>query len=91
MLALNPDPPEKVIETAEKHSLTYRLLSDGDLAAVRAFGIAFQTERRGPLPVPVVYVVGTDGAIHFQYVHPDYTVRIDPDLLMAAARAGLRE
>ena len=37
------------------------------------------------LPVPSVFLVGTDGVIKFRYVNPDHTVRIDPDALLAAA------
>jgi peroxiredoxin len=39
------------------------------------------------LPVPAVFIVGTDGAITFTYVNPNYKKRIDPKLLMAAAKA----
>lgn len=42
------------------------------------------------LPVPAVFVIGADGIIDFQYLNPDYTVRVDPDVLVAAARAGLK-
>ena len=91
ILAVSPDPSEKLVETIEKRGLTYSLLSDGDLSATQAFGIVFQAKGRRPLPVPAVYVVGTDGMIRFHYVHPDYRVRLDPDLLLAAARAALKE
>jgi len=87
MLAISPEPPEKLVETMEKNSLTYTLLSDADLVAIRGFGIGFQAEANSPLPVPSVYIVGMNGMIRFQYVNPDYRVRIDPDLLMAAAKA----
>lgn len=43
------------------------------------------------LPVPAVFLIGRDGVIDFEYVNPDYTVRLDPGLLLAAARAGLKE
>ena len=39
----------------------------------------------GVLPVPSVFVVGTDGQIKFQYSNPDYRQRISGELLMAAA------
>jgi hypothetical protein len=29
--------------------------------------------------------VGTDNRIRFQYVNPDYRIRLDPKVLMAAA------
>lgn len=37
------------------------------------------------LPVPAVYLVGTDHIIRFSYYNPDYKVRIAPDKLLAAA------
>lgn len=39
------------------------------------------------LPVPAAFVVGTDGVIKFSYVNPNYKVRIDPGVLLAAAKA----
>ncbi len=42
------------------------------------------------LPVPAVYIIGTDGIIQFQYVNPDYAVRIDIDVLVSAAIAVQR-
>ena len=90
ILALSPDPPEEILNTIEKHGLTYRVLSDEDLSVARAFGIVFSPQGRRPLPVPAVYLVGTDGLILFQYVNPEYKVRLDPDLLLAAAKAGLK-
>jgi peroxiredoxin len=38
------------------------------------------------LPVPAVFLVGTDGVILFDYINPDYRVRIDPETLLEAAR-----
>jgi len=53
------------------------------------------TERSGYdhhlLPVPAAYLVGTDGKILFQYVNPDYTVRIKSNVLLAAAEAYLND
>jgi peroxiredoxin len=46
-------------------------------------------ERHHLLPVPTVFVVGTDGTIHFSYLNPDYRVRLNPDVLLAAAKAAL--
>lgn len=44
ILAISPDRPEKLRETAGKDHLTYELLSDSNMAAARAFGIAFQVD-----------------------------------------------
>ena len=41
------------------------------------------------LPVPSVFIVGTDGIIKFEYVNPNYKVRPNSDLLLAAAKTSL--
>ncbi len=47
-------------------------------------------EKHHQLPVPAVFVVGTDSLIQFEYVNPDYRVRLDPGLLVAAAKLQLK-
>ena len=37
------------------------------------------------LPVPSIFIVDTEGVIQFEYVNPDYRVRIDSKTLLAAA------
>ncbi|MDR8393285.1 AhpC/TSA family protein [Aliifodinibius sp. S!AR15-10] len=37
------------------------------------------------LPVPAVFLVDTNGMIRFQYVNPDYTTRINKNVLLTAA------
>lgn len=41
---------------------------------------------RVALPVPAVYIVDTSGKVHFQYINPNFTVRLDSELLYQAAR-----
>ena len=56
------------------------------------FGIDLEDasgEKHHLLPVPAVFLVGTDGVIKFEYVNPNYKVRINPDLLLTAAKAAL--
>lgn len=79
---------DKLNETKERLSLGFPLASDPDLAASRRLGIVFGKEGGRKLPVPAVFLVGTDGKILFSFVHPDYSVRLDPDILIAAARAA---
>lgn len=43
------------------------------------------------LPVPAVFLVDTEGMIHFKYVNPNYKVRIKSSVLLAAAEAYLPE
>ena len=90
VLAISGDVPEKAAEMAENQGLTYPVLSDEGLALTRRFGIAFQRGNRAPLPVPAVFLVDTEGTIQFHYVHPNYRLRLDLDVLIAAAKAGVK-
>jgi len=40
------------------------------------------------LPVPSVFLVGTDGIIDFSYTNPDYRVRLAPEELLKAAQVN---
>ncbi|QDP02699.1 AhpC/TSA family protein [Thalassotalea sp. PS06] len=42
-------------------------------------------EERLVLPAPAVYVIDDEGLVHFQYVNPNFRVRLDPQLLLMAA------
>ena len=48
-------------------------------------GLYGRTEPR--MPVPGIFLVGTDGKIRFSYVNPDYRIRLDADVLLAAMEA----
>jgi hypothetical protein len=37
-----------------------------------------------------VFIVGTDGKIRFAYVNPDFKVRLDGEVLLAAAKAAVK-
>ncbi|MGB0893360.1 MAG: peroxiredoxin-like family protein [Parashewanella sp.] len=47
--------------------------------------------KRLVLPVPAVYLIDTDGLIHFQYINPNFRVRAEPELLMTAAKLLLKK
>jgi peroxiredoxin len=112
IIAVSPDRPEKLKGPAEKHGLKYRLLSDSEMIAAKALGIAFRVDdatvnkykaaygidleadsgqKHHLLPVPSVFLVGRDGIIQFSYVNPNYKVRIDPAVLLEAAKAVIRQ
>jgi hypothetical protein len=38
------------------------------------------------LPVPAVFITNQAGLVQFEYVNPDYTKRVDPALVLAAAK-----
>ena len=46
---------------------------------------------KSTLPVPAVFILDTDGVIQFQYVNPNYKVRIKPELLLTAAKLALED
>jgi peroxiredoxin len=103
-VGISPDKPEHLRNTISKYQLGFALLFDRTMAASKAFGVAFNVvdkdedyyaklerasgETHYMLPVPAVFIVGTDGVIKFQYVDPNYRVRLDPELLIAAARSA---
>ncbi|MFW5894276.1 MAG: peroxiredoxin-like family protein [Verrucomicrobiota bacterium] len=48
-------------------------------------------EKHHLLPVPSVFIIGTDARIKFTYVNPDYKTRLAPDVLLEAAKAALEQ
>lgn len=96
LIAISPDEPSKLIASSEKNKLKYSLYSDGNGAVAQAMGIAFKASERslgrlseysagqntGFLPVPSVFVINPDGVIAFEYINPDYKVRISSKLLL---------
>ncbi len=64
-------------------------LDEPTLKQLKQYGIDVEEasgERHHQLPVPAVFLISTDGLIRFQYVNPDYRVRLDPALLLSAAK-----
>lgn len=104
ILAISPDPVEKLSATVEKNNLGYDLLSDGSMEAAKKFGIAFRLppetfERykaknllsQDMLPVPAVFVLDQEGTIKFEYINPNYRERLNPKLLKLAAELALEK
>ncbi len=77
---------------AQAFGLAFRV-SDETLQRYKASNIDLEEasgEQHHLLPVPAAFVVGTDGVIRFSYVNPNYRVRIDPAVVLAAAKAALK-
>jgi peroxiredoxin len=110
ILAISPDRPEELAKSIKKQKLKYTLLSDSDMTAAKAFGLAFRVDdalvnlyktkynidleaasgrTHHELPVPAVYIVGRSGKIRYEYVNPNYKIRIKPEKLLQAARSAL--
>jgi peroxiredoxin len=68
-------------------------LSDALHATYKAQGVDLEAasgQKDHILPVPAVFIIGTDGTIKFVYANPDYTKRIEMDVLVKAAEAAQR-
>ncbi|HKJ70102.1 MAG TPA: AhpC/TSA family protein, partial [bacterium] len=87
----------------DEHDLDYTLLSDSAAVATRAFGLAYRATNSNTgrleeasgrdhhiLPVPAAFIVGTDGMIKFEYINPNYKVRVKSAIILAAARAEVQ-
>ena len=66
-------------------------VGDGTLKKYETDGIDLEAasgESHHMLPVPAVFIVGTDGVIDFVHANADYKVRLDSAVLLAAAKAA---
>jgi peroxiredoxin len=73
---------------ARSFGVAYKL-DNATLAELKKYNIDVEEasgQRHHMLPVPAVFLVTTNGLIQFEYVNPDYKVRLDPELLVAAAK-----
>lgn len=73
---------------AQGFGVAYRV-DDATLRQLQQYGIDIEAasgEKHHILTVPSVFLIGTDGQIKFQYVHPDYKIRLDPELLLSTAK-----
>lgn len=107
LFAISPDTPAELAKTGVKNKLPYKLLSDANLKATSALGLAYQLDAetvskyqgysldllkqsggqsQNRLPVPAVYIVGSDGVVDFSYVNPDYKTRVPEALILSAAQ-----
>ncbi len=98
ILAISPDDAEHLKATADKNALNYQLISDSDGTLTKAAGLAFRAPERygkmlgeyagggnseGFLPVPAIFVLNTNSEILFEYINPNYKVRMSGELLKA--------
>lgn len=78
------------MEAAKAFGLAFTVDSD-TLEKYKGYGIDLEAasgETHHMLPVPAVFLIGQDGIIDFVYVNPDYKSRLDPAVLLAAAKAS---
>ena len=73
MWAVSPEPLDKLERYAEQNGITYAFLSDGDLAAIKRWGLV--NPKSPSVPHPTAVVVDGEGVIRFFRLDVDYTRR----------------
>jgi len=77
------------MKIAEQFGIAFHL-DDATFQRYKVYGLDIEKAsgyKHHILPAPATFIVDTDGIIKFSYVNPDYTVRLHPDVLVAAARS----
>ncbi|MBA3581443.1 MAG: AhpC/TSA family protein [Gammaproteobacteria bacterium] len=80
------------MEAAQALGIAFRL-DDETNAKYKEYGIDLEATSgytHHLLPVPAVWIIDQTGLIRFAYVNPNYKSRLDPELLLAAAKSALR-
>ncbi len=106
IVAISPDLPANLTKAVNKHTLTYDLYSDSKAEAAKALGLAFEQQSNKKsflsllegasgephhiLPVPAAIVIDKKGVVKFVFHSPDYTVRVDKEVLLVAAKSALK-
>src|SRR5215831_325211 len=89
IVAISPDPNEQTEKVAEGLRLGYRLLSDGDLAVARRYGLIHA--RGGPdgqdVPRPATGGLDKDGVVRWFSVSHNVQVLPYPGDVLRAVRA----
>ena len=79
MLAISVDSVEDSKSAAESHGITFRLLSDGDLKTIDAYGVRHEGAHPftgGAIARPAVFVIDRDGRIAHRHVTDNWRVRV---------------
>lgn len=98
VVAVSPDAPSFLKQTEDKKELKYQLYSDSEGEFAQALGIAFKREKvkldkysegknPGFLPVPTVYVINENKEIEFLYINPNYSKRLEGNVLLAVLKS----
>ena len=91
---MDPDSPYTIwsdskLSATRAFGLAFRM-PDEAVEMYKQYGVDLEAtsgEDHHVLPAPATFLIGIDGIIRFQYTNPDYSVRLHPEVLLAAARA----
>lgn len=81
------------MDAARAFGLAFKV-DDQTIEQYHEYGIDLEDasgESHHLLPVPGVFIAGTDGVIRFVYTNPDYTVRLEPEDLLEAAEEAIEQ
>lgn len=101
IVAISPDNYKTLSSTLEKEKLNYQLYADINAKLIQDVGIGFRTpesnkkyifnktnfEPTEVLPVPTVMIVNKKGEILFEYINPNYKVRLDDKMLLSVLKS----
>ncbi len=79
------------MEASKNFGIAFKV-DDATIEKYKGYGIDLDDasgENHHLLPIPAVFLVGTDGVIKFTYANPDYKVRMDPEVLLSTVKAEL--
>jgi peroxiredoxin len=80
------------MKAAQAFRVAYQV-DEPTLESLRKYGVDLEAasgEKHHQLPVPAVFVVNAAGVIQFAYVNPNYSVRLQPQLLLAALKPAAK-
>lgn len=81
---------DSTAQAAKDFGLAFRV-NEKTLVKYRDYGIDLNAAsgwEHTILPVPAVFLVDTEGMIHFSYVNPNYSTRLAPELLLTAVKVS---
>ncbi len=90
ILAVSPDPPERVrlmvpkVQSVTRKEFVVALFSDADHSVTDRYGLRNPNavKRGWYVPHPTTYVIDAAGIVRWKYTEKDYTVRPSNDLIL---------
>jgi peroxiredoxin len=88
VVGISYDSVDVLKEFAEKHKITFPLLSNPDSTAIKAYGLLDKSAKgkQEGIPYPGTFVVDKDGVIRAKLFHEGPFQRHTPDDLLQAAK-----
>ena len=83
LAAISADTKEDSAEFIEEKGIGVPLLSDPDLTAVKAYGVAMEGQ---DIAVPATFVIGQDKTIRWKYVGENMTDRPSEEEVLGLAK-----